>query len=395
MPAGTSPKKQVEPRTGRGRGGVSPRPNAPATRDLQEVSPPVTPPNKAAAFPGFVNHGGPVVATPLVYASFWGSQWTADAAHLTRAARLTQFLTDLVASQYMNVLSQYGSSSGAGGACYLGASFVSNVPTNLTDPQIRALIQTCITSGVIPQPGNPANTCLIVYLADNIGINDPSDGLVLCEPTNDTAFGYHDFFKTTVGPPMYYAIIPGLTDACLKESCPGNDGGCSLHLAETQEQRQTQVTSHEFGEMVSDPQLNAWWDPSGGEEGDICNGETATITVGANTWNVQKSYSKADDVASNGATICVVSHPTPLPKLAGLTSSHSAMARVQQLQAVGKILPLPDVFFDAETKAITRKDADVKAFAQKLLDPFHHSDVVPNMPGLLRQFADVLEKTPR
>jgi hypothetical protein len=54
------------------------------------------------SLPGFVNHGGPVVATPLVYASFWGSQWTADAAHLTRAAHLTQFLTDMVASQYMN-----------------------------------------------------------------------------------------------------------------------------------------------------------------------------------------------------------------------------------------------------------------------------------------------------
>jgi hypothetical protein len=392
MPA-ASPKKQGEPR--KSRGGVSPRPNAPATRDLQEVHAPVTPPNKAAAFPGFVNHGGPIVATPLVYASFWGSQWTADAAHLTRAARLTQFLTDMVASQYMNVLSQYGSSSGAGGACYLGASFVNNVPNNMTDPQIKALIQTCITAGVIPQPGTPANTCLIIYLADNLAINDPGDGLVLCEATNDTAFGYHDFFNTTAGPPMYYAIIPGLSDACLKSSCPGNDGGCSLHLAETQEQRQTQVTSHEFGEMITDPQLNAWWDSGGGEEGDICNGESATIAVGANTWTVQKSYSKTDDVASNGATICVVSHPSPLPKIAGVTTSHSPVARVQQLQAVAKILPLPDVFFDAETKAITRKDADVKAFAHKLLNPFHHSDVVPNMPGLLRQFADVLEKTPR
>lgn len=394
MPVATM-KQQDETRKGRGRGGVSPRPNAPAVRDLQEVTPSAAPINKAAAFPGFVNHGGPVVATPLVYASFWGSQWTTDAAHLTRAARLTQFLTDMVASQYMNVLSQYGSSSGAGGACYLGASFVTNVPNNMTDPQIRALIQSSITAGVIPQPGTPANTCLIIYLADNLAINDPADGLVLCEAKNDTAFGYHDFFKTTAGPPMYYAIIPGLSDACLKESCPGGDGGCSLHLAETQEQRQTQVTSHEFGEMITDPQLNAWWDPSGGEEGDICNGESAPITVGANTWNVQKSYSKADDVASNGATICVVSHPSPLPKLAGLSSSRSAMARVQQLQAVAKILPLPDVFFDAETKAITRKDEDVKAFAHKLLDPFHHTDVVPNMPGLLRHFADVLEKTPR
>jgi len=76
----------------------------------------------------------------------------------------------------------------------------------MTDAQIRALIQSCIT-GVIPRPGNPSNTCLIVDLADNLAVNDP-DGLVLCEPTNDTALGYHDFFNTTTGAPMYYAMIP-------------------------------------------------------------------------------------------------------------------------------------------------------------------------------------------
>jgi hypothetical protein len=295
----------------------------------------------------------------------------------------------------MNVFSQYGASNGAGGACFLGASFVTNVPNNMTDPQIRALIQTSVNAGVLPQPSTPANTCVIIYLADNLAINDPADGLVLCEAANDTAFGYHDFFTTTAGPPMYYAIIPGLNNACLTSSCPGNDGGCSLHLAESQEQRQTQVTSHEFGEMISDPQLNAWYDPVRGEEGDICNGQSATITVGANTWTVQRSYSKADDVASNGSSFCVVTHPTPLPKLAGVSTAHSPMARVQQLQAMAKILPLPDVHFDAQTKAVTRKDDDVRAFAHKLLDPFHHTDVVADLPGLLRTFAGTLEKMPK
>lgn len=191
---------------------------------------------------------------------------------------------------------------------------------------------------------------------------------------------------------MYYAIIPGLTDACLKQSCK-SDTGCSLHLAETQEQRQTQVTSHEFGEMVTDPQLNAWWAPGAGEEGDICNGESDSITVGTNTWTVQKSYSKTDDVATNGATFCVTTHATPLPKLAGVMAARTAMARVQQLQAVAKILPLPSIYYDAQSNKITRKDEEVEAFAEKLLDPFHHADIVPNMPGLLRHFADVLEKT--
>ena len=94
MPAQPKPTKE----TRKGRGGVSPRVGVPATRDLHTVTPPTAPPNKAAAFPGFVYNGGPVVKFPMIYATFWGSTWLSDAAHLTRAARLTQFLTDLGAS---------------------------------------------------------------------------------------------------------------------------------------------------------------------------------------------------------------------------------------------------------------------------------------------------------
>jgi hypothetical protein len=395
MPGATAPKKQGEPR--KGRGGVSPRIGAPATRGLEVLVEPKGPINNTASFPNFGYHGGPVVKFPQVYATFWGSAWLADAAHLTRAARLTQFLTDLVASQYMNVLSQYGSGSGAGTGCFMRASFLNNVPANLTDPQIRTTIQDCINAGVLPEPANPSNTCVIVYLADNIGINDPNDGLVLCEATNDTAFGYHDFFTTTAGHSLYYAMIPGLTNQCLTESCPGNDGGCSLHLAETQEQRQTQVTSHEFGEMITDPQLNAWFDAtSGAENGDICNGEAANLTMGPNTWNVQRQYSKADDMATNGATFCVVTAPNPMPKLVpGPAASITPVARIQQLQAINKILPLPEIHYDASTKKATTNENAIRKFADQLLHPFHHSDLVGDMPGLLRQFADVIEKTPK
>ena len=40
----------------------------------------------------------------------------------------------------------------------------------------------------------------------------------MCEPAGDNAFGYH-FFTTTAGHEFYYAVIPALTDTCLKESC--------------------------------------------------------------------------------------------------------------------------------------------------------------------------------
>jgi hypothetical protein len=305
--------KRLAPDLSVHRGGVSPRLHEPAIRGAR------TRPQKGkrqpGKFPNFAYHGGPVIASPEVHTSFWGALWS-DAVHQARAQRLNQFHRDLLASGFMNVLSQYGVGQGAGKAgAFVSDSFISNIPSTLTDPMIRTLIQSGIDSGGLPEPGNPSNMALIIYLDENIGVNDPADQLILCELKNDNAFGYHDFFTTTGGHRFYYAVIPALSDACLQNSCPGQNAGCSLRLSETQEQRQTQVASHEFAEMVADPELNAWVDTKAGENGDICNGESATITVGANTWTVQRTYSKADDIASQGQSYCLATAPAPIPAL--------------------------------------------------------------------------------
>ena len=210
----------------------------------------------------------------------------------------------------MNILSQYG--CGSSGRL-IKSVVIPNTNNNLSNNDIQTILQNAIDAGTIPEPANPSNV-YILYLDDATGVKDPGTAIVMCEANNDNAFGYHNFFTTTANNPCYYAVVPGLTDTCLENSCP-SDNGCSLHLSETQEQRQTQVTSHEFSEMVSDPQLNAWYDPSAGENGDICNGRSATITVGSNSWTVQLMYSKTDDVTSDGAITCIAESPNPLPNL--------------------------------------------------------------------------------
>lgn len=50
--------------------------------------------------------------------------------HGSRYVLLAQ--VDLVASKYMNILSQYGAGSGAGTGCFLRSSFVQDVPNNLS-----------------------------------------------------------------------------------------------------------------------------------------------------------------------------------------------------------------------------------------------------------------------
>ncbi len=43
----------------------------------------------------------------------------------------------------------------------------------------------------------------------------------------------------------------------------------------------TMVTTHELAESVTDPQLNAWYDASGSEVGDIVNGSTVYLNGNA------------------------------------------------------------------------------------------------------------------
>ncbi len=56
-----------------------------------------------------------------------------------------------MASQYMNVLSQYGASNGAGGGLFIQASFVHNVASSISDTDIHNILQTAINAGAIPE----------------------------------------------------------------------------------------------------------------------------------------------------------------------------------------------------------------------------------------------------
>jgi hypothetical protein len=355
--------------------------------ELQMVSP------TAGAHSGFVYHGGPVIGCSQVYATFWGDQWLTDPASTQRAGRLAQYMKDLLASKYMNILSQYGCGNGAGGAgLFMRSGFVSVVPANLDETAIHGILQNCINAGAIPEPNDSgvkrATAAVMIFLADNIAVNSANLGAVMCEPSGDSAFGYHYFFQTSGGHHLYYSVIPGLTDTCLQNSCP-SDLTCSLHLAETQEQRQTQVASHEYSEMVSDPELSAWYEP-GAENGDICNGESATITVGANTWTVQRMYSKFDDINSNGASYCVVEPANPIPELAGGPAAGlTAAARLQLLPpgTFDRLLPLPPFRHDAARNKTQVQPEDQQRYVRQLFYPLAPADVVGDLSGFLAEVA--------
>jgi hypothetical protein len=270
-------------------------------------------PNVPGTWGDFTYHSGPVIHEPKLSILFVGN-WSSRASQ-GRMTRLTQFVGDFLGSRYMNILSQYG--CGRHGAI-VASSVVSAPNASLSAQDIYKIIQDAITNHLIPE-ANGRWFCVLLYLDDSTAVNDADTGNVMCEPTSDTAFGYHHHFLTAAGNRYPFAVVPGLTDSCLKSSC-ASDAKCSLHLSATQEQRQTKVTSHELSEMFSNPLVEfreAWSRPGTSdphENGDICNEQSATITVGTNTWTVQKMYSKYHDATTNGATTCI-SESDPLPNL--------------------------------------------------------------------------------
>ena len=179
-----------------------------------------------------------MISTPQVHILFVGD-WSGTA-NQNRLTRLTQFVSDLLGSRYMNILSQYGCGT-SGTVASTGT--VAAPSNNLSATDVHNIMQNAINDQIIPEPTARA-TCVLLYLDGATAVNDA--GVVMCEATSDNAFGYHFHFVTTAGNTYPYGVVPGLTDACLKNSCPGGDSACTLQLSATQEQRQTQVTSHEL-----------------------------------------------------------------------------------------------------------------------------------------------------
>src|SRR5215471_6060662 len=140
----------------------------------------------AGSFPDFVYNGGPVIRNPLVYNIFLGD-WSSSA-NQNRATRLNQFVTDLMNSNYMNMLAQYGCGSTG---TLVNSVFIASNNHDLNRTDVETIFQTAINNGTVPEPTNPSNV-YILFLDDASGVNGVfgTDDIVMCEATNDSAFGF-------------------------------------------------------------------------------------------------------------------------------------------------------------------------------------------------------------
>ena len=61
------------------------------------------------------------------------------------------------------------------------------------------------------------------------------------------------------------------------------------------------VSGHELSEMLTDPQLNAWYDRQGAENSDKCAWTwSGTVAIGGQSWKIQGNWSNAAAAARTG-----------------------------------------------------------------------------------------------
>ena len=83
---------------------------------------------------------------------------------------------------------------------------------------------------------------------------------------------------------------------------PGCDPQASLSLGHSQGlSALANVSGHELSEMLTDPQLNAWYDQRGDENADKCAWTfSGTVTIGSQSWKIQGNWSNAAANANSG-----------------------------------------------------------------------------------------------
>ena len=216
---------------------------------------------------------------------------------------ISEFYETVLGSSYMTILSQYSVGGQAiGPGSYRGPFTISPSkcpvgPCHLTDADIQSEIQAQIADlKLVPPLGSgqftDQDTMYMIYFPPQVTITGPgADGNSCVD-----FCGYHWNTVASFGT-LLYGVMPDF----------GNGSGCDKGCGGSNEFGNiTSVSSHEFSETITDPDVTlappaypeGWTDPKNGEIGDICNQQQTSVCG----YVVQKEW-------SNGANDCVPSQP--------------------------------------------------------------------------------------
>jgi hypothetical protein len=223
-----------------------------------------------------VDHGGRVLATSNTYAIWWGTQsaFPSDA-----KTGIDALFNGLNGTSFLGIANQY----------MRGSTATTSFHTNWTD-----------TSA--PPSRNPSTSTIVAEACKAIQANGatPDPNAIYFVFTSNFPGGHVNYCAwhsdgTCNGTTIQVAYMPNVTGMA---GCdPGNLYNCNSYSQGTR--AIANVTSHEYMEAITDPDLNAWYDSSGSEIGDKCAWTfSSCVNLSTGNWQLQKEW-------SNSASGCV------------------------------------------------------------------------------------------
>lgn len=232
---------------------------------------------------GIQYHGGPVMHGTVNAYFIWYGNWSGN----TATTILTDFIRNLGGSPYYNINTTYGDSSGgsvANSIHYAGAENDNySQGTALSDANIQTIVQSHIGSGHFPLDSNG-----IYFVLTSSDVNETSG---FC-----TQYcGWHTH-GTISGSDIKYSFV-GNADRC-PSACAAQTTGPNGNAGAD---GMASIIAHEFEETASDPDINAWYDSTGAENGDKCawnfgteyttsNGAKANMKLGTRDFLIQQNW---------------------------------------------------------------------------------------------------------
>ena len=248
---------------------------------------------------GINYHNGPVMNSGVNIYYIWYGNWAQDP---TANAILTDFANDIGGSPYFNVNTTYGDTVGnvpntASTVKYVAsATDAGSLGTSLSDNNIWTIVSSALSGDLLPVDPNG-----VYFVLTAPRVAETSGFLTqYC--------GWHTYnLYGPGGTRIKYAFVGNAAaalGACAAQSTgPNGDAAADAMVS---------VIAHELEEAATDPELNAWYDSNGGENGDKCawtfgalyaaNGARANMRLGQRDYLIQQNW-----VNANGGS-CVLSY---------------------------------------------------------------------------------------
>jgi hypothetical protein len=225
-------------------------------------------------------HSGPVMHSTTVVPVYWGSRWSNSSFVGDKVSGLDTLYGGIGGSPYLHTNSEY--TDGSGNVNTSSVSKGSNFKDTSAAPS-----------------GAPATSAVLAEVAKVTGNHPVANAyypVYSDQPRGSAGYCAWHSSGTINGVRVQFGFFFNL------DGDPSCDPGSPSSLGHSQGLAAlANVSGHELSEMLTDPQLDAWYDQKGDENSDKCAWTfSGTVAVGGQSWKIQGNWSNAAANANTG-----------------------------------------------------------------------------------------------